>query len=91
MLFNYGSGQQWIDDNKKCRQIAIGFDSHADAAVRYGAYRLMEHIQDFIWSHWMLPLGVCLHRISTVAVMVDDFGQRHKTLTKNYFKLANLR
>ena len=34
MVFSYGSGQQWIDDNEKCRQIAGNFDCYADAAVR---------------------------------------------------------
>jgi hypothetical protein len=33
MFFNYGSGRQRIDDNKKCRRIAGNFDCHADAAV----------------------------------------------------------
>ena len=34
MLFSYISGQQQIGNNKKCRQIAVDFDCHADAAVR---------------------------------------------------------
>jgi hypothetical protein len=32
MLFNYFSGQQQIDDNKKCRRIAGNFDCHAGEA-----------------------------------------------------------
>jgi hypothetical protein len=38
-------------------------------------------------------LGECSHRIAMAAVMVmvDNFGRKHKTLTKNYFYLANLR
>jgi hypothetical protein len=45
----------------------------------------MEHIQGFTRSHWMPPSGECSHRIATTAAMVDDFGRKHKTLTKNYF------
>jgi hypothetical protein len=36
-------------------------------------------------SHWMPPLGECSHHIAAAAVMADDFGRKHKTLTKNYF------
>jgi hypothetical protein len=45
----------------------------------------MEHIQGFTGSHWMPPSGECSHRIAAAAAMVDDFGRKHKTLTKNYF------
>jgi len=47
MLFSYVGGQQRIGNNKKCRQIAGDFDCHADAAVRCGAHRPMEHIPGF--------------------------------------------
>jgi hypothetical protein len=30
-------------------------------------------------------IGKFLHRITVVAAMVNNFGQKHKTLTKNYF------
>ncbi len=73
MLFSYGSGQQRIDDNKKCRRIAGDFAGYGDAAVRHGAHRPMEHIQGFTRSHWMLPSGECLRRIAPAAAMVDDF------------------
>jgi hypothetical protein len=33
----------------------------------------------------MPPSGECSHRIAAAAAMVDDFGRKHKTLTKNYF------
>jgi hypothetical protein len=45
----------------------------------------MEHIWGFTRSHWMPPSVQCLRRIAPAAAMVDDFGQKHKTLTKNYF------
>jgi hypothetical protein len=69
MLFSYVSGQQRISNKKKCRN----FDCHADAAVRGGAHRLIEHIQGFTRSHWMLPLGECLRRIAPAAAMVNEF------------------
>ena len=47
MLFIYGSGGQRINRNKKCRQIAGNFDCHADAVVRNGVHRPMEHTQGF--------------------------------------------
>ena len=58
------------------------FDCHADAVVRRGPDRPMEHIQSFTRSHWMPPSGECLHRIAAAAAMVDSFGQKHKTLKK---------
>ena len=73
MLFSHGSGQQRIDDNKKCRQIAGDFDGHGDASVRRKVHRLMEHIQGFTQSHWMPPSGECLRCIAPAAAMVDDF------------------
>ncbi len=45
MLFSHGSGQQRIDDNKKCRRIAGDFDGRGDAAVQRKAHCPMEHIQ----------------------------------------------
>ena len=83
MVFSYVSGQQRIGDNKKIRQIAGDFDCHANAAVQCGAHRPIEHIP--ARSHWMSPSGEYSHRIAAAAAMVDDFGQKHKTLTKNYF------
>ena len=73
MLFSYVSGQQRIGNNKKCRQIPGDFDCHADAAIRPGAHRPIEHIQGFIQSHWMPPSGECLHCIAPAAATVDGF------------------
>ena len=78
MVFSYGYGDNKIDDKNSI------FDRHADAAVRWRAHRPMEHIPGFTRSHCMPPLGRCSHRIAAAAAMVDDFGRKHKTLTKNY-------
>jgi hypothetical protein len=64
MLLSYVSGQQRIDNNEKCRQIAGDFDRHADAAVQRGAHRPMEHIHGFTRSHCMPSLVKCLCRIA---------------------------
>jgi hypothetical protein len=79
MLFSYVRGQQRIDNNEKCRQIAGNFDCHADAVVRRGAYCLMEIIQGFTRSL------KCLRGIALAAAMVNKFEGNHKTLTKHNF------
>jgi hypothetical protein len=52
-----------------------------------GADHPMEHIQGFTQSQWMPPSGEFSHRhcIAAAAAMADNFGRKHKTLTKNYF------
>jgi hypothetical protein len=81
----YSCGQQRNQRDKKCRQINDDFNNHADAAVQCGVHRPMKHNQGFTRSQWMQPSGECSHRIAVAATMVVDFGQKHKTLTKNYF------
>jgi hypothetical protein len=61
------------------------FDDHTDAAVPCGAHRPMKHIQGFTQNHWMPPLGELSHCIAAAAAMVDNFGQKHKTLKTNFF------
>jgi hypothetical protein len=58
----------------------------AVTVVRCGAHRSVEHIPGFTrGSHWMPPLDECSHCIAAAATMVDDFGQKHKTLTTTIF------
>jgi hypothetical protein len=71
-----------IKDDKKCREIASGFDHHVDAAVQCGMHRPMEHIPGFTRSHWMPPLSDCLHRIAPAAAKVIDFSCKHKNTNK---------
>jgi len=52
------------------------------AAVRRGVHRPMKHIQGFTRSHWMLPLGDCLRRIATKAIMVDEFVETTQNTNK---------
>ena len=58
------------------------FDCHADVAVQRGAHRPMEHIQGFTRSHWMPPLGECLHHIVPAAAMVDKFVENTQNTNK---------
>jgi hypothetical protein len=89
MIFSYGSGQQHINDNEKCRQIARNFDCHVDAAVRRGSHLPMEHIQGFTRSHWMPPLVECLRRIAPAATMVDEFEQNTQNTNKTQLLASN--
>jgi hypothetical protein len=81
----YGLGDNRIDDNKKCRESAGDFDHHADAAVQCGVYRLMERIPGFTRSHWMPPLGKCLHRIAPAAAMVNKYIENTQNTNKTLF------
>jgi len=89
MLLSYVGGQQQIGDNKKCRQFAGDFDCHADAAVRCGAHRLMEHIPGFTGSHWMPPLGKCLRGITPAAAMVNEFVETTQNTNKTQLLASN--
>ena len=90
MLFSYGSGQQQINDNEKCRWIAGNFDCHADgAAVRYRAHHPIEHIPGFSRSHWMPPSGKCLRRIAPVAAMVNEFVETTQNTNKAQLLASN--
>jgi hypothetical protein len=89
MLFSYVSGKQRIDNNKKCRQISGYFDCHADAAVRRGSHRPMEHIQGFTQSHWMPLMVKSLRRIAPVTAMVDEFEQNTQNTNKTQLLATN--
>jgi hypothetical protein len=89
LLFSYGSGQQRIDDVEKFRQIDGNFNCHADAAVRHGAHHPMEHVQGFTQSHWMPPLGKCLHHIAPAAAMVDEFVETTQNTNKTQLLASN--
>ena len=70
-------------------QIACDFDCHADAAVRRGAHRPIEHIQGFTQSHWMPPSGECLRHISPAAAMVDGFIETTLNTTETQLLASN--
>jgi hypothetical protein len=89
MFFSYGCGQQWIDDNEKCRRISGDFDCHADAALRRGAHRPMEHVQGFTGSHWNPPSGKCLRRIAPAAAMVNEFVGTTQNTDKSQLLASN--
>ena len=91
MFFSYGSGQQRINDNEKCKQIARDFDCHADGAVRRGSHRPMGHIQGFTSSHWMPPLVECLRRIAPAAATVDKFKRNTQNTNKTQLLASSYR
>jgi len=83
MLFSHGSGQQQINDNKKCRRIAGNFDGHGDAAVRREAHRPMEDIQASLEAtgrrHRVSACIVLPRRLLWSAIL----NKTHKTITKH--------
>ena len=70
---------------KNIGRIAGDFDCHADAAVRRGAHRPIEHVQGFTGSHWMPPSGKFLRCNALVAAMVNEFIETTQILTKHNF------
>jgi hypothetical protein len=89
MLFSYVGGKQRIDNNEKCREISGNFDCHADAVVRRGAHRPMEHIQGFTQSHWMPLSSKCMRRIAPAAATVDEFEQNTQNTDKTQLLASN--
>ena len=89
MLFSYFSGQKRFGNNKICRLIAGNFDCHADAAVRRGAHRPIEHIQGFARSHLMPPSDECLRHIVPAAAMVNKFVETTLNTTKTQLLASN--
>jgi hypothetical protein len=49
----------------------------------------MEHIQGFIQSHWMLPLGKCLCCIAPATTMVDKFVETTQNTKKTQLLASN--
>ena len=89
MLISYVGGQQQIGDNKKCRWISGNFDCHANAVVRSGAHRPIEHLQGFTRSHCMLPSGECLHHIASAADTVNKFVKATQNTNKTQLLVSN--
>jgi hypothetical protein len=51
----------------KCTYVAACFKGLADAPEQYRWHRLMRHVQGYLGSHWMPPLGNYLLRIAPAA------------------------
>jgi hypothetical protein len=58
---------------KKYTSNTGNFNGHADTVVQCGAHRPTDCICGFMQSHYMLPLGMCPHRIAPATAMVEDF------------------
>ena len=82
-------GNNKINDEGKCRQIAGKFDDHTDAAVQCGVYCPMEHIPGFTRNHWMPPLGECLCRITQADAMADEFVEKTQNTNETPLLASN--
>jgi len=49
----------------------------------------MKHIRGFTQSHWMPPLDECLHRISRVDAMVNEFVETTQNSNKTQLLASN--
>jgi hypothetical protein len=78
-------GDNRITNNEKCRESAGDFDHHVDAAAQCRVHCSMEHIPSFTRSHWMPPLGKCLHHIAPAAAMVDKYVENTQNTNKKLF------
>ncbi len=75
LCYDYAKQKKAAVTNK-CTSFAGHFDGHDDAPVQCQAHCLMEHIQGFTRSHWMLPLGNYSPRIALADAMVIDFRRK---------------
>jgi hypothetical protein len=51
----------------KCISVAGHFNSHGGAPVQYKVHCLMQHVQGYTGSHWMLPSSDYLLGIAPAA------------------------
>jgi hypothetical protein len=65
----------------KCTSCASRFDGHGNPPVGYKPHCLMQHVQGYIGSHWMLPLGNYSLRITPVAARATANKTTAKTCT----------
>jgi hypothetical protein len=63
----------------KCTLSAICINDHGSPPVQYKAHHLMQHVQGYSRSHWMLPSGDYPLCIAPAAVRATA----NKTMTKN--------
>jgi hypothetical protein len=67
-----------INNNKTYMPNAGIFYPHADAELHCGAHRPIAYILGFARSHWMMPLGKCLHPIALADAIVNKFFENTK-------------
>jgi hypothetical protein len=67
---------------KECTSSAGHFDGHGGAPEQYRRHRLMQHVQGYSGSHWMLPSGDYLLSIAPAAT----WATANKTTTKKRTK-----
>jgi hypothetical protein len=62
-----------------CSSLIGHFDGHGDPPMQYKAHRPMQQVQGYSGSHWMLPSGNYLLRITPAAARATA----DETMTKN--------
>jgi hypothetical protein len=70
-----------------CSSVVGRFDGHGGLPVRYKAHCLMQHVQGYSGSHWMLASGNYLLRIAPAATRAKG---KQTTINKSPTKLAVL-
>jgi hypothetical protein len=68
----------------KCTSFASRYDGHGSAPVQYKTHCLMQHVQGYTGSYWMLSLGNYLLRIAPEATRATA----NKTTMKTYTRFA---
>jgi hypothetical protein len=65
-----------------CSSVIGYFDGHGGPPVQYKVHRLMQHVQGYSGSHWMLPSGNYLLRITPAAARATANETTTKKCTK---------
>ncbi len=73
-----------INKTNKCTSVSCHFDGHANAWVQCCSYCLMQHVQGYPGSHWMLPSSNYLLCIAPMAPRAT----KNQTTTKKYTHVA---
>jgi hypothetical protein len=64
------SVEQNIGNDEQCASVSGHFDGRPEELKRCMRHRPMQHVHGYIGSHWTLPSGNYLLRISPAAAMV---------------------
>jgi hypothetical protein len=61
----------------KCTSAVGHFDGHDGVPVQCQVHCPIQHVQGYLRSHWMPPLGKYFPCIAPVGAMVIDFGVKN--------------
>ena len=82
-----GDNEIWGDKNEGESLVIL----IAIAMQRYDAGHILpiDHIRGFTRSHWMPPLGKCLHRIAPVAAVIKEVVETTQNTNKTQLLASN--